>query len=155
MSVLIEHGVARGARGWWKVAAMVACAAFISVEVWAAAALAYDPVSGITGHGIDVDKRSAKRAAFDDCESNGGVDPQFWFWYPDGGWGAVAFSDNGGGAWTLGGSLGYSTPKKAKRRAKRECRESGGTNCQIVDLFEDTIGKSGGKKRGTGFFASN
>ncbi|MDZ4861539.1 MAG: DUF4189 domain-containing protein [Candidatus Hydrogenedentes bacterium] len=146
------------ATGWWKSLAVITCLCFVCVEVWAAAALALDPESGVTGHGIGVDEATASAAAIADCASNGSDNPEFWFGNENGGWGAVAFSDEGGGAWWLGGSLGYNKKKKAKRVAKRECRDSGGTNCQIVDLFEDTIGKAGGEKgknRGSSFSASS
>ena len=51
------------ARGWWKPVAILTCLSFACVEVWAAAALAYDPESGIVGYGIGTDKATSKAAA--------------------------------------------------------------------------------------------
>ncbi|NUM56009.1 MAG: DUF4189 domain-containing protein [Candidatus Hydrogenedentes bacterium] len=132
-------------KSWLKFVAIGVCAVFVCAEAWAAAALAYDDITGVLGYGIGTDKASAKAAALADCESNGATDPVFWFWYSEPGWGAAAHSDDGGGAWTIGGALGYSTQKKAKRKAKRQCKNSGGINCQIVEVFEDTIGKKSNK----------
>ncbi|MBM3290481.1 MAG: DUF4189 domain-containing protein, partial [Candidatus Hydrogenedentes bacterium] len=124
------------------------CCAFVCVEVWAAAAIAYDNDTGVLGYGIGLDKASAKAAALADCTNNGATQPVFWFWYAHEGWGATYYSDNGGGDWAIGGALGYDTKKKAKRKAKRECENGGGTNCQLVDVFKDTTGtKSGRGKR--------
>jgi hypothetical protein len=106
-------------------------------------------VFGRLGCGIGDNKKSAKRAALDNAVANGADNPVFWFWFSEPGWGAAAFSDEGGGGWAIGGALGFSTKKKAKRRAKRECREGGGTNCQIVALFKDTVGKSGRETGGS------
>ena len=146
----IEESRPETAKPWIKVAACVACAAFVCAETWAAAALAYDDEDGTLGYGIGTDKATSKAAAIQDCENNGATVPKFWFWHQGPGWGASAFSDDGGGAWTIGGALSYTTKKKAKRKAKKQCKESGGINCQIVDVFRDTVGKKT-KKGGKSF----
>ena len=121
---------------------------------WAAAALAYDTIDGTLGYGIGTNKNSSKAAALADCTNNGATTPKFWFWWGKAGWGASAFSDDGGTDWSIGGALGYSTKKKAKRKAKRECKATGGINCKIVDVFEDTIGKKS-NKGGTSYHLSS
>lgn len=145
MSDLDEVEPAPILKPWGRFLALAVCAVFVCTEVWAASALAYDDITGVLGYGIGVDKKSAKDAAIADCESNGATDPVFWFWYSEPGWGAAAHSDDGGGAWTIGGALGYNKKKKAKRKAKRQCKNNGGTNCQIVELFRDTTGNKSGK----------
>ncbi len=127
---------------WLKVLTVAVCAVFVCAQVWAASALAYDDINGTPGYGIGTDKATAKAAALQNCTDNGATVPKFWFWYQNKGWGAMAHSDNGGGNWFIGGALGYGTKKKAKRKAKRECKNGGGTDCQVYFSFKDTIGKS-------------
>jgi len=137
------------AKTWVKALTVCVCGAFVCAEVWAAAALAYDADTGVLGYGIGTDKPTSKAAALADCTNNGATQPVFWFWYSKPGWGATCYSDDGGGQWAIGGALGYRTKRRAKRIAKRECRNGGGTNCQIVDVFHDTTPtKSEGGGRG-------
>ena len=154
MGIRLEDQRAGKARAWLKVLTVAVCSVFVCAQVWAAAALAYDTGDGTLGHGIGTDKNTAKAAAIADCTNNGATMPKFWFWYQNAGWGASAFSDDGGGAWSIGGALGYGTKKKAKRKAKRECKDGGGINCKIVDVFEDTIGKKS-NKGGTSYHLSS
>jgi hypothetical protein len=141
MGIHIEDRHIRNAKAWLKLVTVAVCSVFVCAQVWAASALAYDSITGVLGYGIGTDKATAKAAALADCTNNGATTPVFWFWHQKAGWGATVYSDDGGGAWTIGGTLGYKKKKRAKKIAKSECRDSGGTNCQVVAVFKDTIGK--------------
>lgn len=154
MGIYFDDARLGKAKMWLKTLAIAVCAVFVCAQAWAAAAIAYDHQSGISGHGIGINKATASAAAIDDAKNNGAANPKFWFWYALGGWGSVAFSDDGGGAWTIGGALGYSTKRKAKKRAKRECKDAGGINCRTVDIFKDNIG-TGKQFGGASYHASS
>ncbi len=135
---------------WHKVVATVAMCCFASTQVWAASAWAYESGTGVTGHGVGPTTTKAIERARKDCENNG-ASPSIivdWFSSTTPGYGAVYISDEGSGGLKLGGTLGYRTLKKAKRKAKKFCKISGGTHCQLVDTVYDPSKSREGNRRG-------
>jgi len=135
-------------KSWWKPVAVAAGLCFVCAEVWATAAVAIDEDSGISGHGIAATRNAAQTAAIADAATNGAANPVNWFWHKGPGWGAISFSDEGGGAWSIGASIAYKKKRRAKKVAKKECKNSGGTNCQFVDLWHDDFTSKDGEAAG-------
>jgi hypothetical protein len=129
--------------------AAIVAVSFACTEAFAYAALAYDDISGILGWGVASTRAGAETKARNKCIGRGGTMPIDWFWYDEAGYGACAGSYESGGAWYIGGALGYATKRRAKRVALRECRDAGGSDCQIVKAFYDQHGGAR-KQRGRG-----
>ena len=133
----------------WKmacscIAGVLACCVAVN-QSWAASAWAYESGTGLMGKGVAATVTKAKQKARKDCENNGGspsiINDLSSTDLP--GYGAVYTSFNSG--LKIGASLGYKTKAKAKRRAKKFCKISGGTNCQLVDTVHDPGKRTGGK----------
>ncbi|NUM53209.1 MAG: DUF4189 domain-containing protein [Candidatus Hydrogenedentes bacterium] len=127
-----------------KLIAIVASASLASAQVGAASAIAFETTSAsgqivrIFGYGIADNVDDAKTAALADCMDNGASFPQIAGSTSETGWGAVHYDeDTGAGGWVLA----MSTKKKAKKKAKRFCRDAGGENCRLLFVFHDTTDK--------------
>jgi len=114
-------------------------------QSWAASAWAYESGSGIVGKGIADTVTKAKQKAVKNCVDNGAsqilVNDLSSSSIP--GYGAVYISFDA--SLKLGATLGYNKKSKAKKRAKKFCKISGGVNCQLVDTLHDPGKRTGGK----------
>jgi hypothetical protein len=126
------------------IAAITACC-IAANQTWAASAWAYETGTGRVGKGVASTITKAKQKARTDCQNNGAnpilVEDLSSSSVP--GYGAVYTSFNNG--LKIGASLGYAKKAKAKKRAKKFCKLSGGTDCQLVDTVHDPGKRAGGK----------
>ncbi len=124
--------------GWYKGLAVAVVFCMLSDAVWAASAFAYDSTNVVFGHGVAGTLTKAKQKARENCIANGGnpgtVTDESSSVAP--GWGAACISEQVDGR-KVSSVTGYPTKRKAKRRAKRLCKDIGGVNCQIVDVVHD------------------
>lgn len=142
------HNGIDGARAWQVtiacVAAVLACCVAVN-QSWAASAWAYESGTGIVGQGIADTVTKAKQKARKDCEDNGAssvlVQDLSSSTVP--GYGAVYISFDA--SLKIGATLGYNKKSKAKKRAKKFCKISGGINCQLIDTLHDPGKRTGGK----------
>lgn len=153
MTTTQEHKM-RVTKRTLAILAAVVGVSFACTEALGYAALAYDDITGILGWGVGDTRSRAENKARNKCLARGGTIPVDWFWYDEAGYGACAGSYETGGAWYIGGALGFPTKRRAKRVALRECRNAGGSDCQIVKVFYDSYGaakKEGWRGKSFGF----
>ncbi|NUM56788.1 MAG: DUF4189 domain-containing protein [Candidatus Hydrogenedentes bacterium] len=116
------------------VAALV-CVAIAATQVWAANSIWQDSNdASIWGVGVGTTGDAARAAGELDCKSRGGTDCNHRITRVDTlGWGAIA-QDNSGHS---GITWEKASRKKAKKQAKKTCKNAGGTNCKVVRTFYD------------------
>lgn len=116
---------------------LAAFSLLLTETVYAQSSVWFCKETGSVGYAYGYEYYTAYDKGYDACIEYGGVDPVLVVSTEYRGYGAIAIGEDYDGYRVIGAAVGYSNRREAERRAKDECRKSGGYDIYILDSWND------------------
>ncbi len=108
-----------------------------TIPIYSQSAVYFCETTGRFGYSYGNNIEEVKKAAYNSCLKNGGVNPELVVFTEEKGYGAIALGTDANGIRLIGAAVGFSSSTSAMNAAIEACKKHGGRNIKVEAKWYD------------------